>query len=67
MYEAGIVTYMVFNIWILFFGGADKIENTLLGYLEFGLPDDKAWAIRVMAWISLALGSAVLLINAVKA
>lgn len=40
-------------LWILFLGGDDKLENTFLGYLEFGAAGEKAWSIRMLAWISL--------------
>lgn len=64
MYQAAAAINIALCIWILFFGGADKVENTLFGYLEYGLPGEKAWAIRAMAWLSLVLGSAFLLIDA---
>lgn len=44
---------IVFNIWIIFFGGAERLENTFLGYLEFGFVGEKAVYIKVFAWLSI--------------
>jgi hypothetical protein len=32
-------------------GGADKIENTLVGYFEFGVFAEKAFLIKLMALV----------------
>lgn len=44
---------LAFNVWIIFFGGAERLENTLLGYLGHGAVGEKAVYIKVFAWISL--------------
>ncbi|MEO1148807.1 MAG: hypothetical protein AAFY26_24840 [Cyanobacteria bacterium J06638_22] len=44
---------IAFNIWILFMGGAERLENSLAGYLEFGPAGEKATYIKVIAWVSL--------------
>ncbi|GLP96643.1 hypothetical protein [Paraferrimonas sedimenticola] len=36
-------------IWIVFFGGAERIENTFTGYLNFGQFADKARLIKALA------------------
>ena len=38
-------------IWIIFFGGAEKIENTFVGYLTQGVVGEKAIYIKVFAWM----------------
>ena len=44
---------IIFFIWVVFFGGAEKLENTLLGYFEFGVFALKASYIKAFAWLSL--------------
>ncbi len=51
---------ILFCLWILFFGGASRLENTLAGYFEFGLVGSSASAIRVLAWVYLLLAGFVL-------
>jgi len=43
----------VFCLWILFFGGAGRIENTILGYFEFGQAAEKVIFIKIVAWVGL--------------
>ncbi len=50
--------YFGFFVWILFFGGAERVEGTLFGYFEFGFAGDKAVYIKVLAWVGLVLGLA---------
>lgn len=45
-------------LWIIFFGGAEKLEDTFVGYLEFGVFADRASMIKLAAWISLIAGIA---------
>ncbi len=42
-------------VWAAFFGGAQKLEGTFLGYFEFGEFAEKASFIRVAAIIGVAL------------
>lgn len=44
---------IAFNVWILFMGGAERIENTFAGYFEYGLAGEKASYIKFIAWVSL--------------
>ncbi len=46
---------IAFCIWVIFFGGAEELENTIVGYFEFGLVAGKASLIRASAWVSLVL------------
>ena len=46
---------IVICIWVIFFNGAEKLENTILGYFEFGLLADKAQYIKMLAWLMLVL------------
>ena len=41
------------SIWVIFFGGAERIQNTLLGYFEFGVAADNSSYIRILAWVNL--------------
>ena len=43
-------------IWIIFFGGAEKIENTFVGYLTHGVFGEKGIYIKVVAWMLLIWG-----------
>jgi hypothetical protein len=43
------------SVWAAFFGGAEKLEGTFLGYFEFGHFADKASYIRAVSLISMAL------------
>ena len=47
-------------LWIIFFDGAEKLENTMLGYFEFGLLAEKAHYIKILAWLSLIISVALL-------
>ena len=38
---------ILFCLWVIFLGGAERLENTLLGYLEFGQLAEKAALIKV--------------------
>lgn len=53
---------ILISIWLIFFEGAERIENTLLGYFEFGFIAEKADYIRVGAWIGL-ITSVVLIVS----
>jgi hypothetical protein len=44
---------IAFNLWILFMGGAGRIENTFAGYLEYGVAGEKSVYIKLVAWVSL--------------
>ena len=44
---------IAFNIWLIFFGGAERLENSFLGYFEFGVAGEKATYIKGIAWVSL--------------
>ena len=44
---------VIFLLWVIFLGGADRLENTILGYLEFGRASENASVIRAVAWVSL--------------
>ncbi|MAY34604.1 MAG: hypothetical protein CMN84_00745 [Spongiibacteraceae bacterium] len=43
------------SVWLLFFGGAEKLEQTVVGYFDFGNIADKALYIRISAWASIFL------------
>jgi hypothetical protein len=42
-------------VWIIYLGGAERLENTFIGYLEFGTFVEKANLIKFIAWIGLLL------------
>ncbi|QFT54455.1 hypothetical protein FIU95_07800 [Microbulbifer sp. THAF38] len=44
---------IVFFVWVIFFGGASRLENTLVGYFEFGQAGEKAIYIKMVSWIGL--------------
>ncbi len=44
---------IAFNIWIIFMGGAERLENSLAGSFEFGFAGEKATYIKIIAWVSL--------------
>jgi len=48
------------SVWVIFMGGAERLEHTVLGYFEFGFFADKAQAIRILAWVSLIANVALL-------
>jgi len=47
------ITGLAFFIWVLFFGGAQRLENSVIGYLEFGPAGEMAVYIRLLAWVGL--------------
>ncbi len=49
---------LLISIWAAFFGGAEKLEGTILGYFEFGHFADKASYIRAASLIGLAIFTA---------
>ncbi|APR66076.1 hypothetical protein CN03_03520 [Thalassolituus oleivorans] len=49
-------------IWVIFFNGAEKLENAVLGYFEFGQLAEKALYIKISAWLGLIF-SLFILIN----
>lgn len=44
---------VAFLVWIVFLGGAERIENSVVAYFEFGLLGEKAVYIRAVAAIAL--------------
>lgn len=52
---------LIMCIWVIFFNGAEKLENTVLGYFEFGLLADKAQYIKMSAWLGLITSSGLLI------
>ncbi len=57
---------IVFSIWVIFFGGAERLENTILGFFEFGIAGEKSIYIKVVAWIGL-IGSVALFLSEITA
>ena len=57
---------IVFSIWVIFLGGAERLENTILGYFEFGIAGEKSIYIKVVAWIGL-IGSVALFLSEITA
>jgi hypothetical protein len=55
---------VLFCLWVIFLGGASRIENTLAGFFEFGLVGSSASAIRVLAWVYLLLAGFFIIIGA---
>jgi len=51
---------IVFSVWVLFYGGAERLENTVFGYFEFGSAAEKAVLIKVVAVITLLTSLALL-------
>lgn len=49
------IASIAFLLWIIFFNGAKRIENTLLGYFEYGREAENANYIRIFAWACLTL------------
>ena len=47
--------YIPFFIWIVFFGGAERLENSVLGYFEFGLAAQNVIYVKILAWPGLAI------------
>ncbi len=53
-----VVVYVlgiIFAVWVIYLGGAERLENTFLGYLEFGTFAYKTSFIKFSAWIGLLL------------
>lgn len=48
-----LLASIVFYLWVIFLGGAERLQDTLIGYLEF----DNAYPkyMRYAAWVSLIL------------
>jgi hypothetical protein len=42
-------------LWVIFFNGAERLENSILGYFEFGQIAEKSAYIKVAAWLGLIL------------
>jgi len=57
---------IAFCLWVIFLGGAEKLENTFVGYLEYGVFADSASMIRLAAWISLMAGIVVWLFQGAR-
>mgnify|MGYP003671884831 CR=1 FL=1 len=51
-----LILLVVLSIWVIFVGGAERLENTAAGYFEFGAIAEKGAYIKVAAW-ALLLGS----------
>ena len=52
---------IAFFIWVIFFGGASRLENTFAGYFEFGIAGEKAVYIKMVSWIGLVFSVGFLL------
>jgi len=57
-----LILSILFNLWIIFLGGAEKVQNTLIGYFEFGIFAENSNYIRVLAWFGLAASVIVIFI-----
>lgn len=44
---------IVVCIWIVFFNGSEKLENTVLGYFEFGQLAEKTVFIKILAGLTI--------------
>lgn len=42
-------------LWIIFFNGAKVLENTVLGYFEFGPLGGKSQYIEILAWFGVVV------------
>jgi hypothetical protein len=42
-------------LWVIYFNGAERLENSILGYFEFGQIVEKSAYIKVAAWLGLIL------------
>lgn len=62
MYDIYLILSILFFIWIIFMGGAEKIQDTLFGFLEFGNFSDNPTYIRVVAWFGLVISIILLLV-----
>lgn len=52
---AFLVISILFNLWVIAPGGAEKIQDTLVGYFEFGIFADNPNYIRLLASIGLVV------------
>ena len=52
---AFLVLDILFTLWVVFLGGAEKIQDTLVGYFEFGMFADNPNHIRALAAIGLVI------------
>ncbi len=50
----GEIVYILIAIWIIFLGGAERMENTFFGYFTQGVAADKAIYIKIGASVLLA-------------
>lgn len=48
-----LLASIVFYLWVIFLGGAERLQDSLIGYLEFG--NDSPKYMRYAAWVSLIL------------
>ena len=53
---------IAFCIWLIYFGGAERLESTLLGYLEFGAAAEKSLYIKLSAWVGLIICACLVLL-----
>lgn len=44
---------VIISLWVIFFGGAERIKNTLVGYFEFGPAAENSSYIKALAWVNL--------------
>ncbi len=44
---------VAFCVWVIFLGGADRLESTVLGYLYFMSGGDQAQSIKILAAVVL--------------
>lgn len=49
------ILLITFIFWVLFFGGAEKIENSFVAYLGFGRFGEKSGLIKALVCASVAL------------
>ena len=49
------IVSFIFCIWVIYFNGAERLENTILGYFEFGELAEKTIYIKTSAWFGLVL------------
>jgi hypothetical protein len=49
------VIFIASSFWILFLGGAAKLENSFMGFFSFGRYGDKESFIKGLVWVSLAV------------
>jgi len=44
---------VAFNIWLIFLGGAERLQHTWLGSFEFGQLSESVTLIKALAWVML--------------